>query len=468
MKRFLIQWHTCFRFFSIISYSEMEYVITISYLFLLSIVWIRVRDVISRRLIFVYLTYWFASLFLCQLNPFGYYSVKVRTYWLLIFHLVTFVIGYVLYSPSKLPRYSSFVKFDFLGIVKNPIFLFLYTICLIFVSVLFYRQRVLVALYTLGDIRGDFMDMILEGSGSAYLFYHIFATGMYHICMTLVTYMIFFDRKWKYLAILLPYIVMWIILGGGRAQVMNLGWYVLSFFFIADHLKSVKSGIKTKYHLSLKSKVILLMFGVSLIISMSIVSFMKRSTGEVDKEAFIEGFNDLVMDFGEYSAGPIVAFDIGMKDKGIMSKEYQYGAATFSGFDYFLYIVLRRFGIHETNSYDVTTHVLQNDHRNIAPDRGWNYAYTSCMYYYYDFGSLGVVVLPLILGFFTRKLAMRLYRIVDIYSIAIFEFVCFCMYFSVFSGYLHKMITPIYLFTMLFMSNYLWRKRKRYAIKSLN
>ena len=410
-----------------------------------------IKDKISKRLAFVYISYWCLSLFLCKTNPFGYYKVADDTYILLILHLVSFFIGFILYRPRfRREVYSNKLPIA-VKLIKNRLFIVSYLICLGFVLVLFYRQRMLIELYTLGEMRGDFMDLILEGSGGAYLFYHLPANIMYHIITCFLTYMILFERNYKCMFFLSPYAIMWTLLGGGRAQVMNYGFYLISMWMIADYLQSVKDGYKSKYRFSLKGKILLVIFGAGLVLSMSMVSFMKRSTGKIDSDAIKMGFEKLMMDFGEYSAGPIVAFDIGRNDKEIMSKEYQYGAGTFSGLDYFLFISFRKFGIHEKTSYYLTTSLLQNKHRNIAPDRGWNYAYTSCMYYYYDFGAYGVLFIPLILGYLTRKLISRLYLEVNLYNIAIFTFICFCIYWSVFSGYLHKMVTPFYLMVLIFI-----------------
>lgn len=373
------------------------------------------------------------------------------------------MLGFCIYKPKVQTNLYKRLQFHSVEtVVKNKLFIFLFIICFCFTAILFYRQRMLLALYTLSDMRGDFMDMILEGSGGAYLFYNIIGVGMFNFVLSLLVYMVLFERKWKYIAILFIYASIWAIVSGGRAQVMNFGFYFLSTYIIADHIQSVKNGKESRYRFTPKAKVFISILFIIMLFSMSIVTFMKHSTGKIDKEAVTEGVADLGMDFGEYSAGPIVAFDIGRNDKGIMTKENQYGAATFSGTDYFLYIALRRFGIHKKPSHNITTHVLQDEIINIAPDRRWNYAYTSCMYYYYDFGVLGVIFYPLLFGFLVRKLISRLYESSNIYNIAVFGFVCFCMYMSVFSGYMHKMIVAFYI-PVLFILSHLKSKKDRFG-----
>lgn len=430
----------------------MALTITSIYILLLILIFGMIKDTASRRLSLTYVTYWCISLFLCAINPFRYYTVSNGTYWLLLGHIVAFMTGFVLVKPKVGCNFERMHFHSVVQIVKKKLFLALYFVCMVFILILFYRQRMLLALYTLGELRGDFMSMILEGSGLAYLFYEIVGMGMFHFTLCLLFYMILFERKWFYIAMLFIYDAVWAVVTGGRAQVITMGFYLLSMFIIGDYIQSVKTGYSTRYTLSFRAKIILVLFVVAMGVSMSIVTFMKHSTGTIDKEAFIDGLTELGMDFGEYSAGPIVAFDQGLKDSEVKPKEYQYGAATFCGADYFLYIMLRRFDLHTKSSYYKTTHVFQEALMRISPDRGWNYAYTSCMYYFHDMGVFGVLFIPFLFGFLTRKVVSRLYKSADPYNIAIFSFICFCMYMSVFSGYTQKMMVLFYVLLLLVMS----------------
>ena len=431
----------------------MTFLIVFTYLILLLIIRKKVNDQISRRLVFVYVTYWCASLFLCRINPFDFFEVSDVTYVLLLLHLVTFMIGFIIFKPTVQKDIYNLSIQSVGKIVRNKLFIVSYIICIIFILVLFYRQRMLLAIYTMSEMRGDFMDMILENNKIAYFFYNTIATGMFHFVLCLIGYMFLFERKWKYIVFLSLYPLIWAIVSGGRNQFMAFGFYGFSMWLIADYWQSVKNGYKSLYKISFKGKLFLLSFVVCMFLGMTIVTFLKNSTGKIDKDAIIESMSDLGMNFGEYSAGPIVAFDSGLHNR-TYSKQWYYGAATFSGTDYLLYVLLRQFGFQPTASIDTTTSLLQNDIIPIAPDRNWNYAYTSCMHYYFDFGVWGIVLLPILFGFLTRTLIMKLYNSLNIYNIAIVTFVSFCLYMTVFSGYLHKMITLLYIFVLLVLSKY--------------
>ncbi|NME14783.1 oligosaccharide repeat unit polymerase [Parabacteroides distasonis] len=432
---------------------EMITIVVVIYWLLFLLILKRVRDSISKYLILVYTTYWCVSLALCYINPFGYYDIKNETYFVLLGHVATFVFGYILPSFNKTIDFSKFIRLDVSKILRSRMFLMLYVFCSVFVLILFYRQRALLAVYSMSDLRGDFMDMILDNSGGAFLIYSTIVPCMYHFCLCLTVYMLLFYRKWSCIFMTLIYVVLYSTIGGGRLQFMTIGYYFLGILILANLLQSAKVGFNAKYVISTKLKLLIPCAVIALVVAMSMTTALRNGYSGLSSEAFKEGGKELGNSFCEYSVGPIVAYDLAMTDRNINKNKLHYGAATISGFDYLLFIIFHRFGIKEYSSYHTTTTVLQNEYAKIAPDRGWNYAYTSCMYYYYDFGLIGVLFLPFIFGFIARKFIYQLYSNLNIYTIALFIYITICMYMSVFSGLLQKMYSIIYIVVMILLSS---------------
>lgn len=206
----------------------------------------------------------------------------------------------------------------------------------------------------------------------------------------------------------LIYVVLYSTIGGGRLQFMTIGYYFLGILILANLLQSAKVGFNAKYVISTKLKLLIPCAVIALVVAMSMTTALRNGYSGLSSEAFKEGGKELGNSFCEYSVGPIVAYDLAMTDRNINKNKLHYGAATISGFDYLLFIIFHRFGIKEYSSYHTTTTVLQNEYAKIAPDRGWNYAYTSCMYYYYDFGLIGVLFLPFIFGFICKKIYLSI------------------------------------------------------------
>lgn len=419
----------------------------------------RIIDSLSKNVALIYTAYWMGSLILAKLNPFDYYEVSDETIISLAIHVVAFILGFgIVKSWSCAPIHNG-VKLSVLPILKNSLFRVVYVISTIFVIVLFIRQWRALAAIDLMDVRGDFMDIILKGNGLAYLYHNVVATGLYYFSLSLVVYMLLFERKWLYILLLAFYVVVYASIGGGRSQFMFFAYYGLGIFLLSDIIASNQVGVFKKIVIPLKMKILIGITVVFLVVAMSFVSAFRRGHSEFNEDALREGSEELLMTFGEYSAGPIVAFDIAMREKHTYNPggKLYYGTATLSGFDYLWWILLHRFGLMDKTAYHTTTSVLQNEIIKISPERGWNYAYTSCMYYYYDFGYVGIVMMPLVLGFFARKLIVRIYDSITFYDISLFIFLTICLWMSVFAGHLHKIITPFFICFMLVQS----RREKR-------
>lgn len=433
----------------------MLMIIITVYVFICALINFFVTDRVSKYLIFIYSSYWCLSLFICFINPYQFYPVSYETYILLLLHIILFVVGFLLVnnvSDKKISRSN----LNILNILYNKFFIVLFLVCLLFVLFVFVKQQSLLAFYSLTDVRGDFVELALGKNGVAFLMYTIVASAMYHFSLCCVMYLLFFDRKWGLIIPLFLYVLLFSLLGGGRAQIMNIAYYMLGMWILSDRIVSLQqrkvANFKMPYSLKIMAPLILF-FGI---VVMSFMTAMRSGNyNDFSVEAFWDGLNILGLTFVEYSIGPIVAFDEAISSDIYLNQSggYWYGRATFAGFDYLFYMFGRIVGLYFDSAYDNTTSLLQHESVMVAPDRGWNYAYTSCMYYYYDFGYIGVLMFPFVLGIIVRKLIRKFYMFCNIYSIAMMIFVTFCLYMSVFSGYLHKNLTIPYMIMLLILFN---------------
>ena len=432
----------------------MSIILTIVVFYFLCLFMIRqkVKDRISKYLILIYVSYWHISLLLCSINPFGYFHVKDSTYLLLLGHVVTFLIGFIIVKIPDI-SYSPPIDIDVLKLIKKKLFLFLFTVSFIFVTVMLFRVRDLLLVYAISDVRGDFGELVLEGSGVASLFYNVVARCVFHFSLCLVSFMLFFQSSWRYISLLFTYILLFAIIQGGRNQFLTIGFYILSLLILSSYIQSRKKGLREIYDISRSLKVILIIVGVGIFFIMSYLTAARKGYNTIDNDALVQSSISLSEKFGTYSAGPIVAFDQGINGSVIKKKKQYYGAATFGGVDKHISILFNQFGIKIPKASNEVTYILQENRILIGPDLSWNYAYTSCFNYYMDFGLLGILVFPFIFGIFVRNYIALLYRQLSIYTIALFSFICFCMYMSVFSGYLHKDMTILYIIMLLYLSH---------------
>lgn len=434
----------------------MAWLIIISYLLLLLLVK-RIKDGISRTLFFIYVSFWCASLFLFNLNSEEFYRVEDAIYYLLLGHLFTFLFGFLTVSPNKNAfKKALSVDINVSKIVNNVPFISLFLLCYIMVIILFKRQRELLLIYSLADVRGDFMEMVLEGS--ALTFYSTVMTAMFHFCLCLFFYMLFFDRRWIYMFFFISYSLMFAFLGGGRHQLMIIAYYMIGFLILKNFILSSILNSERRYVFSKKIKILMLIGFVFSFLGMSAFTAMRNGESEYNKDAIESGMQGLFDTFISYSTGPFSAFNIGLKEKQFRETRH-YGKATFGGTEDLLRIVLlKRIDLNYETSYNKVTGEVQNNRIMIGENKSWNYAYTSCFYYYCDFGIIGIFIFPFFLGLLTRLFFNMLERRLTIYSIAIYIFISFCFYDSVFTCYLHKKVSVFYIFILLLL-HYSYRFR---------
>lgn len=440
----------------------MSYIIIISYISLFYITTKYIQDKISKWLMLLYTSYWCISLFIYSLGYLNLYKIEDTTYYLLIGHLFAFLFGFVIVKPSpKIVSMSATTDLDVIRILKHPIFIFLFAACFIFVYRLFLRQSELLYLFSLSDIRGDFIEMVLSG-GSLY-FYEIVAKGMFHFCLCMAFYMLFFERKWLYIVPLITYSLLYAFLGGGRHQFVQLIYYAIGFIILKDFiLSSINRKIKV-YVFPKKVKMGIFLAVISSVIVMSMFTALRHGEDGYNKDTLGSGSSDLYDTFVSYSTGPFVAFDKGLKMKRFSNDRY-YGTATFGGTEYVLYTTILQYFIPDyERSYKKVTSYIQENRISISPDSTWNYAYTSCFYYYCDFGYIGIIMFPFVLGLSTRLIINTMENRLTIYSIALYIFISFCLYDSIFTCYLHKRGSIIYILFLLLMNkvNFRWKKFMR-------
>ncbi len=429
-----------------------------SYAIFLLIIKTFIKDSISKRLFLIYTSYWSISLFVSSLDLYGLYKVEDTTYYLLLGHIYAFLFGFVLIKPVAVV-YKKNINVGVSDLLKNKFFFILFAILLIYIANLFIRQRELLAMYSLSEIRGDFSELILEGG--QFTFYTTVISSMYHFSMCLAFYMLLFDRRWFYIALFLSFALFFSLLGGGRNQFMKFIYYAIGIYILKDYIFSSLKGKQINYIIPKRMKVLLALIFIGSFIGMSLFTALRKGSDTVNFESIAKGTSEISEIFVNYSICPIVAFDKCLKNKRFENEKF-YGVATFCGPEQFIYkLLLRRIIVNYEPCYDKVTGYVQHNRIDVAPGRSWNYAYTSCFYYYLDFGIMGIFLYPFILGLISRCMINLLEKNLNIYSIAIFQFLSYCMYMTVFSGYLFKNVTFIYLVLMLFLY---WHNRKKIAL----
>lgn len=130
-----------------------------------------------------------------------------------------------------------------------------------------------------------------------------------------------------------------------------------------------------------------------------------------------EGLEETNSHIVSYLGGPVVAFDYALNSN--MLEEcggYQYGTMTFASIDEMLFmvqVILKKIsgtGVLPARAINKIGTYLHENYIDVGTEWRWNALYTSCLYYYLDFGILGVLLIPFVFGIMVRLSIRWLYQ----------------------------------------------------------
>lgn len=357
-----------------------------------------------------YLIIWFLALALSVSGVCGLRQPKESTILLLLAHIFTFVLGYSIVKvfDCKTDIVSMHRTFDsqINALQSSKIFRGILCIALLYVSSMFVRfyQEVMVA-NALVDVRNDFYSGELLGQGFSFVNTY-FLIPFQGFILGVFGYMTFFKRNWVWL-LLGAYIIMYSLLSAGRNEFANILLILVFFALCVKRLSSINSFRNYS------------VFAILILCAYLTMGFLTGNRSDNSghlKDTLVEGIKETNIHIMAYLGGPVVAFDYALNSN--LREEcggFQYGVMTFASVDEIIFVVevilnkvmgggTRQRAISEVGTY------LHDNYIDVGTPWRWNALYTSCMYYYLDFGTIGVLLLPFIWGILVRLSIRWLYK----------------------------------------------------------
>jgi oligosaccharide repeat unit polymerase len=186
----------------------------------------------------------------------------------------------------------------------------------------------------------------------------------------------------------------------------------------------------------------------------------------MNKEAFVESYEDTKKRILSYSVLPIVLFDRSIKENYMERFDGPFwGKATFAGLDLYISNAIKKTIIptHKTAN-DVVINYIQENYFPISSSEDANFAYTGIFFHYLDFGILGVIFLPFIFGYIFRYFVFIFYIRQNLPILALLGFMYFMMMYSIFTCYLIKPWVTFYIPILIYWARKLY-KQNNYNIK---
>lgn len=429
----------------------MSLVVFIVFVITLRIVLCSKMDLPSKRILTLFVLYWYFSLFFSTFSLYDFYKPSITTLLFLILSITFFLIGFMFPKYSRSNNFTVFsIKNSVDSILESRIFILSLVLLTIYLIYLFNKFLTVILLDNLTSVRNAYFS---TGEDNMYgpffmqINYYLLKPSCFFIS-PIFAYSLLFKRSWKTILLLL-YLAMNASLGGGRLDYFRYLIIPLVLIYFCFYLQDFK--LRPKFLLK-----ICIIF-TCLFTLLSFIGAGRQGNMELNQEAFKEGASMTLEQLTTYSYGPIVAFDYAVNHDYIdKNGGLKYGKLTLSSFNEIIYYACRILGINYKNTLYDLVDLKQEAIISIAKSglgEWWNALYTWNLFFYLDFGFLGVIFIPFFIGLIFRKTIIWLYKYRNFYSFAIVYIMFLIMILSVLDFNFTSMPMAILLMFLIYKSH---------------
>ena len=402
-------------------------------------------DASSKKMLNMFVIYWFISIILASLRVYDIFKVSIYTYALVFIGVFSFSFGFLIVAKKR-NNCLEITKEDISSQVIRLSGNIFYRIMMVLASIYIYSLLVIffnkILLYgSLASVRTEFYAAELYGP----LFGQInafFLRPLYLITLPVFAYLLLYKRNW-FCLLLGFYLFGYESLGGGRIGYVRI---IVGIIFVAYCLlNTFKNKKRFGYTIIIIGAV--LIFGL-----LSIVSAARQGEVGLDSSTRRSGAETTSKHIISYTACPIVAFDhsIEYDYKGLLGG-YQYGNLTFTPVLGSVNLFSSRFGMTIPLKLNELIEYKQNIPIDISPDMDWNALYTANLYYYLDFGLFGIILFPFLFGLLISGLITKLYKYKSLPLVMIVSYCLWCMLDSVLDNAFHSPYDFLFLMILYFL-----------------
>ena len=382
----------------------MEYVIVlITFLFFIGLL-----NALPSKLerYFYFLTGGYMCITLCisLFNPYNLYKVSTSTYLLICFGFVSFWLGYICNNRyyRRIIKNTSYQFETLMSSNKLRIAVIISYAIMIYLSVI--QFFIILAQGALLSLKVDFFEMVFDNNSILYFFYQCLAFPVFYLSSIVFSY-VYINRGFsKKLIIYLIYVIMFCYVGGKRGYFQTF----FEIYIITYILSKLELGYNVRQMITSSYKAIIIL----LMVIVGAAYMTSLSSGEdLSQDKLLESSDKNAKNLIIYNIGAYRAFDIALKSDYVgKSGGFHYGLATLGGcVEYYASNSLTRLGVPVETVRASTMTFLQNEEIRIGQDTDFNFLYTSFMYFYYDFGIIGIMLFSFLFGYFVR-LCINIYK----------------------------------------------------------
>lgn len=413
------------------------------------------KNKFARRVSLLFFLIWCFLLILSIFNPNNLKPVSPVAYLYISTFVLMVLTGLNFYNVSentgKISSYNT-IPSAFNHIATNKWMLTVLIIADLFLIFFCFQLRDLLEKMSALDYRntGGLQNFLFDGNSIIGLTYTFLVTPMTFFSNIFLAYLILFNRKAIFPIILYAiFIVLRSYLEGQRSGLVDVFIFIAFFIFCCPFFISDKKNKKTVRVKMIKN---IFFIGIISLAAFSILSFMTNqrlhNENEFSMNAVSDGANDTFNHLLIYSIGPFRALDYAIDNNYIGRLHgYAFGRSTFGFVDYSLQLILNNLGIKYNTANGHIYKLLQDNWISIPND--FNFAYTAIFNFYIDFGFLGVLIIPFILGALVKILIIKFTNTcnpITLLAIAYLFYVLINSYFTWRMYDMSAMVTIIWLF----------------------
>lgn len=386
-------------------------------------IWFKNR--VYKITILLYLIFQSSIIFISMFNPLGLYDVSTKTYIILMINVIMTLIGFA--CAVKIVKYNNnliyenskgynFEKSIFLGDdIKLNWFVWLTIITAI---ILFYYAFKFNKV-ALNDVVGSRMARFSVGplfkSLEEIYLYNWIITPLVSIYNCIIAYKLINNSfKDKTFILCSINVILYFMVGYGRQTILELIIYTVICYFV----------FKKRKKIALKSKILCLL-GICILLFGGIYITAKR-LGMIgfDMKIMNESLEVFMKQIVTYFTGSIRALEYGI-NTFFGEYLYEFGRLTFGGLDEIIGTILNYFGINYTLANSIGS--LTQAEIFIGEGIKHNALYTANLAYFIDFGYIGIIIFPFLIGVFTAMTTKKFLEYKDEYSLFIYLFSVYCL-----------------------------------------
>lgn len=348
------------------------------------------KNVISKRVVYIYLLWSFGILFMSSLNPYELYEVSFKTYilWILCIAIISTTI--IIFSNTKNRNIINISSENFVNAIKkSKVLLVINIIILILLAYFLARYNRILANASIEDIRNIRFEKLFSTGYEYIIFTYIIQPTLKVIMMLTAVSIIYKERKNINVYLGLINIILNTMIGYGRMCIFEFILFLLFAFLSQKEIK------KPKIKNILLVIIALILFAVmsTIITTIRIVGIEGLSIDALKEY----GINNQISQLIVYFIGGFRTLDLFINNKIISINDYMFGRLTFAGFEDLIGNFTGVLGINFMPINNIIGNYTQR-YILIGNNQYFNAFYTSLFNFYGDFGVVGVIIFSFLSG----------------------------------------------------------------------